>query len=332
MSRGVSWLNPPPCVVIGGSESFLVDREIRNAVLLTEKAGRTVVRSSSDAEAADAISAAETLGVSSLIVSDWEDVSSGTVSSIQASQPKKTCLLIRVEGSPAPEKSSPILSLVEKNLQVFHNTPGTKKGVRELAVRFVKSEAASLTGNKEALEEKLADALVGAVGTDLGVLSWEILKAVTLASAEGRKTLSPQDIRSVMRVSTELDMSPLREALASRDRKRVCSALEKIRNSSSEDPVMLLLRARGGPADLVMTWLQVSLLLEKGVTSSSEIASRLSQPEWAISKEAIPAARKWGSSPLRRLLRLLSLVDRGVLKGSPAPWVSCEAALLKECF
>ena len=44
----------------------------------------------------------------------------------------------------------------------------------------------------------------------------------------------------------------------------MAKALSRMHRKAASDPTMLLLRARGGPADLAYRWLQAAMLLERG--------------------------------------------------------------------
>jgi DNA polymerase III delta subunit len=325
----MSWKNPPPAVVIGGTEGFLVGREIRKAVLVTELSGRRVVRAESDAEAVDAMTMADTFGDACLILIPLSEVSVETIREIKGNQPHKTGLLIHHDGA-LNENSHPALTEVHAGFQVKHNTPKSKKDQEKLAVRFARAEADSLMGEKKALEQNLAEALVKNVGTDLGVLSFEIAKMAAMARSEGSTSITLAHIRALIRGSSEIDMESVRVAMKARDPAKMAAALNRIRRNAPEDPVMLLLRARGGPADIALTWLRAALLLEKGA-SVEEVASRIGVPEWATKRDVVPAVQRWGAPALRDLVSRLSWVDRGVLLGSPSPWVSCESALLIGC-
>lgn len=325
----MSWINPPPVVVIGGTEPTLVSREIRNAVLTTEKSGRRVVRADTDSEAVDAMTMADTFGDACLILISIDQVSVETVREMKASQPFRTGLLIYSDKA-LNEKAFPVLAEVHSGFQVQHNIPSSKKDQLKMASRFARAEAASLLGNKKALEGDLADALVKGVGTDLGTLAFEIAKMAALVRSEGGDEIKLPHVKALIRGSAGIDMESVRAALGARDQVKMAAALDRIRRNAPTDPVMLLLRAKGGPADLALTWLRASLLLEKGA-SVEEVASRIGVPEWATKRDVLPAVKRWGTAALRDLVQNLSRVDRGVLQGSPSPWVSCESALLLGC-
>lgn len=265
-----------------------------------------------------------------LIVSSGKVVTVELLKSIKKSPVPGCCLLIVVEEA-LSEKKFPFMAEVHGAYQVEYDRPTDRKGRREQSIKFVQVEAANLLGRKDALSDKLAEALVNNAGEDLGALSYEIAKMAAHARFEGKNEIGIDTMRGLIRASTDIDMGPLREAMKMRDGPRVAVALERIRRTAGTDPVMLLLRGRGGPADLAMKWLRTALLVEKGA-QAQEIAVRTSTPEWAVSKDLIPAAKRWGVEPLRVLVRDLARVDRGALLGAPAPWSSCEAALLLGCL
>jgi DNA polymerase III delta subunit len=324
---GMSWKNPPPIVVIGGTEDYLRDREVRNAILQSARSKKAIVRAEGDADVIDAYGVASTFGEATLIVAPAEKISPKTVSSVREDPAPGSCLLIQVEGPLDPSKF-PYLGEIHAAYQVEHVRPTTKKGLHQLAERFARAEADRLLGAKGTLDPKLAGALVGAVGTDLGVVHFEIQKMAALARAKGSTQIDAGAVRELIRGSNELDLSGLREALKAKSPSRIATEMDRLRRKSAGDPpLMLLLRAKGGPADLAMRWLTCALMMERG-SSEMEISLRLGEPEWAVSKDLIPAAKKWGIPSLRVLVSQLAQVDRGVLKGSPNPWVALESSLL----
>lgn len=326
----ISWLKAVPVIALGGTEEFLRDRELRRGVLACQKLGREVIRADTDGEVVDALTMARTFGGEFLIIVPVDVVKIETVQRYNEDPLSGTSLLIWVDGG-FNEKKFPVLAEVHGAYQYDHERPEAKKDQRAQAIRFCQVEAANLLQRKDALSEKLAEALVNAVGIDLGMLSFEISKMAAAARFQGVNEITAEVVRSLVRGSTEVDIGPLREALKMRDGVRVASAMERIRRTDGSDPVMLLLRGRGGPADLALKWLRTALLLEKGATPQ-EIGMRTNTPEWAVTKDLIPSAKRWGVASLRQLVKDLARVDRGVLLGAPAPWASCEAALLIGCL
>jgi DNA polymerase III delta subunit len=321
----MSWRNPPPCVVIGGDEDLLRKREIHKAVQVTIQSGRPVIWASKDSEVVDALTSASTFGDSALIVCPLQEISRETLLDVKQNQPPLTGLLL-IHEEELDEKKFPALEEVHGGYRISHVKPTSKKGLKSLAVRFSRKEAEDLLGDKESLPEKLAEALVEAAGVDLGVLAFELQKAAALARFENKKHIEADHIKKLLRAHSEIDLTPLREALKIRDPKKILSSLEKIHRASGGDPVMLLLRSKGGPADLAVTWLRASLFLKRG-GSSGDIAQRLGVPDWSV-PDILAALKNWKTQELRSLVGELALVDRGVLLGTPSPWVALQSRLL----
>ncbi len=324
----IAWSKPPPLIMCAGNNHFLRQRALRFHIGKAHSAGYDIRFVVSDAEVDEAISISETWGTPTLLVADPNVVDFETAKTYQEAPVPKTSILFNVSGPPN-EKKMPVVGLVHGAHQQVFNLPPKKKDLRDLAIRFARAEASRLLGSKDVLDRKLAGSLVRAVGTDLGSMSFEIEKAAALCRYESRTKITADDLKKTIHPSAQVDLQPLREALADADGVRTAAALTKIKRRSTSDPTMMLLRARGGPADLVYRWLQTALLLSDGIPVAG-IATSLGSPEWAITRE-IAAAKKWGREDLTRLLSDLAHVDRGVFKGIPAPWTACEAALLRGC-
>jgi DNA polymerase III delta subunit len=325
----LSWDKPPSVVAITGDEHFLRRRWLHHTTTEAFQAGYEVIHAGSDGEVVDALSMGATFGQPTLIRVDAESLDVETVEAHLAEKPPKVCLLVEVPGT-VSEKKHPSVALVKKKHRLSYNVPSRKQDQEGLARKFLFVEATRLLGSEESLSPQLAKALINALGTDLGVLSYEMSKITALVRFRGGKQIEVGDVTSLIRGKTGAEMQPLRDALAQADGKRVAKALIKIRRKSASDPTMLLLRARGGPADLAYQWLQAALLLKRGC-SPAEVASGLGSPGWIVEGTTIPAAKKWGVGNLILLVRDLAHADRGLLKGAPAPWVACEAALLRGC-
>lgn len=324
-----SWKNPPPLVAIGGDEHFLRGREIRKAVLQTVQDGRTVIWAEKDSEVVDALTMAATFGEASLIIIPGGVLEIETAREFKANPTPKTCILLTFDGPFDPEKT-PILTEVHGASQVQFIIPKTKKDHKAFVVRFVKAEASEQLGVKEGLSTKLAEAIIGVVGNDLGTLYHELLKITALARSRGAPEIQIEHVKSLIRASTEVNLDGLRDALRRRDGAGVAKEMDRIYRLAPTEPTMLLLRGRGGPADLALKWLRTAVLLENGA-QPSEIASRISSPEWIVTNDLIPGAQRWGSTRLRELVANLAHADRSVKFGAPSPWLALESALLIGC-
>ena len=325
---GMSWRKPPPVVIIGGTEDYLRDREIRNAIRVSRQSGKTVVEANDEGDVLDALSASDTFGIQTLVVIPAKKISPDLVQEHKDSGSKEACILLTVDGA-LDDSKLPAIAGVHGAYRVEHTRPTTKSGLVKLAERFVRAEADALLPGKGVISEGLTEALTGAVGTDLGMLHFELYKMCALARSRGETQITKDCVQELLRPSSDIDLGPLREALKLRSAGRVAGALDRIRRRAPDDPTMLLLRGKGGPADLVVTLLRASLM-GRGV-SADRAAERLGIPTWAYSKDIEPALKNWKTPILRELVGDLASVDRAVLLGSPSPWVALVSALLRAC-
>lgn len=324
-----SWDKPPLVMAITGDERFLRRRWLHHVTLGAFQAGYEVVHAGSDSEVIDTLSMGAAFGQPTLILVDGDKVDLETVKTHLADKPKQVCIVMEVDGEVNPKKH-PAVALVKKKHLVNYSIPARKTDQESRAAKFLQMEAHRLMSSPEVLTDKLAVAMVGVLGVDLGVLAHEVGKVTALVRSQGGKTITAKEVKAVVRGHTGVEMQPLRDALSFGDTKKMAKALAVIRRKSASDPTMLLLRSRGGPADLAYQWLQVSILLKRGKTSA-EIATLVGSPSWRVERSLIPAAKRWGTRNLVHLVRDLAHADRSVFKGVPSPWVACEAALLRGC-
>lgn len=327
----VAWSSkgPPPLMMVSGDNRFLRRRAVHHLVNQAYKAGYEVNFAGSDGEVVESISMGGVFGQPTLIVANPVDVAVETATTLIKDKPPKVGILMEAPG-PVNAKKMPVTGHVQGPHQIAFNLPSKKKDLEAFALRFIRHESDRLLSKKGSLDKKLATAVVRGVGADLGVLAYEASKFTALVRSRGADTVTVADLRATIRGSAAADMQPVRTALAAANGPAMAAALYKVRRKSVSDPTMLMLRARGGPADLAYQWLRASLMLKRG-SGATSIASALGSPEWAVTRDVIPAAKKWGTTNLTKLVKRLALVDKGVQAGIPAPWVACEAALLAGC-
>ena len=100
----LSWANPPPVVLVGGTEEFLVRRELKNAILSAHKSGIRTEFATSDSEAVDILTGASTFGDTCLVHIDAKEVSEQTVQEVLENPVEKVCLLIHCPYEVNPKK------------------------------------------------------------------------------------------------------------------------------------------------------------------------------------------------------------------------------------
>jgi|TARA_R110000824_G_scaffold48399_15_gene136729 DNA polymerase III delta subunit len=325
MKRG--WSNPPPVVVVGGTEPYLRDREIRKAVQASVSLGRDVVELNSGAEAMQTVSYASTFGMPTLVVVPASEMKAEDIIKHTAKKDTSVTLLLTVAGE-INDKKIPAVAPVHGAHRISFSQPKTRKAQARAATIFAQKEADSLMKSKDVLPLRLAEALVKVVGTDLGLVYHEVLKVCTLAQARGISPLTPDLMKATLYRPGGVVLDPVREALAASNPIAMMKALDRLKAGVS-DPVMLLLRAKGAPGKLATLWLQVCSLLERGA-SEEEISHRLNIPIWAVKTE-VATAQRWGSKRLSKLVVSLSDVEGGVFIGAPSPWVACVIALVGSC-
>ena len=327
MKKG--WGNPPSVVVVGGTEAYLRDREIRKAVLAAVSTGRDVVECGpSDADPMQAVSYAGTFGMPTLVIVSASQLKVEDVEKHVAAKKSPVTLLLKVDGE-LDEKKVPSIAPVHGANRIAFSKPKTRKAQTKAAVKFARKEADSRMQSKDVFPLRLAEALVNTVGTDLGVVSNEVLKVASLARARGVSPITVDLLKATLHRPSGVDLTRVRKALVAMDPVAMMKALDRLKGGVNGDPVMLLLRAKGAPGKQALLWLQICSLLSQEATSE-EISHRLKIPSWAVKGE-IAAAKRWGSSRLSKLVVSLSEVERGALSGAPSPWVSCVTALVGSC-
>ena len=176
------------------------------------------------------------------------------------------------------------------------------------------------------LPDGLARALVKRVGNDLGVVSFEVDKAVRLASVLGVKLLEPIHLRGSMASLTELDGSSLAESLGTRSARLISDELFRYRGSKKADPTIEVCGKVLTPT--VLRWLQAAYLLSRG-TSAAGAAGRVGSNPWYWEHKVLPHAKNWGVEGCRGLLEVISTSQKAVFEGSISPWGILESGLLR---
>jgi len=329
----IAWATkgPPRVMLVSGTDDFLRGRWVRQVITDAHRHGYDVVQAADEGDVVSTVTMAGTFGTKTLVVAPADKISVETVEEHVGSGPDNVSILLEIPGL-KDDKKYPAICPVHEGYRINFDVPASKKDLESRAVQFVRVEAARVLGAKDSkMDARLATSVVRGVGTDLGVLAHEVLKYAGHAKARGASAIEVEDVRAMIRGSAEADIQPVRDALSRADAKGMAKALDRVRSKSvGGDPTMLLLRARGGPADLALQWLRVALLLDKGA-GASQIASQVGVPEWAVQRDIVPTVRRWGKTNLTNLVQNLAAADRAALRGAPSPWIAVEAALLDGC-
>lgn len=239
--------------------------------------------------------------------------------------PDTVTLLLNHEGE--PDRRTKFAKWIEQHRDIHRGFTAPKPWDEiEVGAKFVVEEAQYR--QKQFDPPDLAGALVRRVGTELGFLSFEVMKLAALTTALGTDTILPEHLRAVMSEVSEAGMQPILDALALRDRKRLAAALAHTEKTSSVPPSSLTMKAARILAPTALNWMSVSALLAEG-RQASEMASVLGLNPWFLANKILPAASRWPRQDAIRLVRLLAASERAVFDGHLDPWTELSAGLLQ---
>ena len=176
------------------------------------------------------------------------------------------------------------------------------------------------------IKPPLAKAVVSAVGTDLGVLSFEIFKMTVLAEVEGVKEITPQIAKGCLAGIMEGGVSLALDALSYRDPGKMGKALLRI-EKSYKDPVMLVCRAVESRA---YSWLPVVKAREAGL-NLKDAAEQSGMNAWFYETKLYPQTVNWTTGDIIGLVGAMAESERALLNGAVAPWVFLKSKLLTAC-
>lgn len=324
------WEKPPPVVVLSGTEGYLRDRELHEAIVVAEESGRQVeVLEGTDRAGLRA--ALATTGIlfkerSLVVVRNAASVDVELVLEHHAGGDGTVALLLHNEAG-IREKSNlnRIVQELPSRLVARFERPKPWEEF-QYAKAFAVKEAAR---RKLKIEPTILDALVRQVGTDLGVLSFELDKLEWLLGAEGEeREVSVDHLRGVVGVQGDMGPRPVVEALESRNVRSLAAAMTNVRRAHGNQISSATMRVLAFVRSAATVWLHVANLLRNSVPMG-EIASRAGVHPFVARKVHVPVARRWGEYALLRLLVDLARIERGVRSGQVTPWVALECALFR---
>lgn len=238
-------------------------------------------------------------------------------------QPGITVALVR-EGTPKKNGTfSKLVEVLPKRLHQRFALPPFFKQADDailMCVQEAKERGKDLPG-------EAAEMLVNVVGSNLGMLHWEVFKLCTLLDAQGETKVTPKHVRGTVAQTDASGVQPLIDALGLASLRRVSRQLSWIERTHPGDPTMKVVRFI---YPSLTKWLAVADLHERGL-SPSEAASDLNLNSWYHKNKLLPVAKRWKRRRLFELMGVLRRAERGVLKGSVSPWMRLSAGLLRAC-
>lgn len=332
----MSWLNPPPVIVVTGDEDYLRRRELQKALAGAARTGRRVeyIQGTDSQTLSRVLSSGSVLFKDRTLamVSDADRVDVDMVLRHHKRGSAKVALVLTQEGT-AKKKGSlvEISKVLSKSLRLhFEKVALWKRD--SFAASFVVKEGKAL-GIR--VSEKVATVMVAAAGDDLGVLSFELQKLAALLGSlefekpEKERAARPEvegvHLRQSLSTLTQVGAISVVEALAARNAKRLVRALATMRKTHTSDPTM---KACALLAHNVTQWLHAAALISQNA-AIEEIGLRLRLHPYVCKTKVLPAAKNWGERNLAGVLTGLAAVERGVRSGHLNSWVELECVLLK---
>jgi DNA polymerase III delta subunit len=209
-----------------------------------------------------------------------------------------------------------------------YNRGSTRRERKQAAEKFCAAEA-----KRQGIEiaEDMCTAIVEVTGDDLGIVSWELYKISALARAKGIKTISNDLLSQTLRLATNSpDLQQFVEAMSQLDTKRVAKIFNRYRHG---DHTMLLLRSKGGPVDTAISWLRILEVVSDTNNANNDldyVSTMVGIPTWQLKNRDMQAAKRWGESRLRGLLKGITELERSIVEGRcHNPWLACQSIFLQ---
>lgn len=323
------WRNPPPVVILSGGDEALRIRELRKAVQTADQTDREVqyVKGEEHEEIESFLSTTGILFEEKLLVV-VNDPAKAPVEPIVKHHHRGDNMMVFVlheEGD--IKKKSNLGKIVEKLPERFVARFELPKPweAHDRAVSFCVKEAKS---HGIQLAENWAGAMVRNIGTNSGVLAFEVEKLAIYLGALGTTKVQSEHLSATLAAFTELGPKPIVDALERRDLAAAARALTNMRRTHAGQLAGAAAQACGFLGHNVRLWLHVAALVGEGL-GLDEISEQTGLKSFRLRKNLLPVARRWGEGRLTSLLKSLATVERSVRSGHVNPWVEFECAIFR---
>lgn len=315
-------------IAVSGSEKFLRNRAIREVITTQTKKQWNVleVDAAEPGGVATAFNHASLCGGRTLAIVRNPEKDIPTIEQHRQTQDDLVVLLLDCDGD-VKDSSKLGKLLATPGIEHHKFSMPTKIWEQEaFAESFCVSEAKSYNFK---MDKVLARALVEYIGTDIGVLSFEMLKIATLAEAESSQEITKEIVRSCLGTVSEGGLQQILEALAIRDARRLSKALYRF-SQMQKDPnngVMLVCRAVESKA---YSWFPIIKAREQGQTPQ-QAAENAGINAWFYMNKLYPQTVKWTTSDALKLIQEMARSERTLLQGGSAPWAALVSRLMSFC-
>jgi len=217
-----------------------------------------------------------------------------------------------------PKSSLP--KLLEGFISHCLNEPKYEDKKLEWCANFVQEYA--LRHNKE-ISHEICMALVSRVGTNLGLLRYEVLKFVMLAGEE--KTITAKMVAGVLADLIGPNSKELVDAILFRNPRSFLKLCSRIEKSSSTDQTMAV--CNGLLFYNLRQLFDIAVRLQSGM-SVAEISSDLNKNPWLVENKLKPQIERLGLKRIVKLIHALYESEDSVLKGSRNPWQNFKTRVI----
>lgn len=325
------WAKPPTVIVVAGSNDYLRRREIQKAIRAAGMTGRRVEHiDGGDREALSEIMDSGVLFADPVlvIIANPEELDAEVVKAHRESKNRDIGLVL-LHTTEFTAKSA-MGKLVEaagipKRYRLIYKAPAPYK-MAEAAAGFIQEDA---KGFGITVSGPLAEALVAKVGTDYGVLHFELLKVAAYMKAVGEigDTVKPPHLKATMSLTGEAAVQPIVDAVGRASPKNTLRAMGVLKANAKDDPTLLVCAWLGNQA---VRWLHASALVAEGA-DAKEASSRIGVHPFVYDRFVLPVASRWGGPRLRVLVENISIAERAIRSGHINPWVELECGLVRSC-
>lgn len=318
-------MTAPSVLLVAGGDEFRRSRLIRTIATTRSKKGWKIESiSGKDPALEETLASYGSFLAESCVVllSDPEKADLSVLLS-QIQHPNESVLLVmdhdgEVSASSVFHKKI-VTNLPKECIRVFPAVPFYKAA--ENAASLVQEEA-KVRGVR--IDANLAEALVTKTGTDLGFLTFEVLKAAMITPRG--EPITATTLKSTMAPILDLGHDSLVEAIGSHNLPWAVREMARYRAGESSDPTIKFCGQALSPT--VIRWLQASVLHDSKIDPKSA-AARVNANPWYWEHKVLPPAVRWGTHGCVRLLNSISEAQQAVFQGASSPWNLLEIGIIR---
>ena len=170
----------------------------------------------------------------------------------------------------------------------------------------------------------ICKSIVSRVGQDVGILRYEAMK---LSYVGEGKEITPKEVMSVLAPLSEMDGLRFVDAVYGGDVKHFLKMCTRFEQNRKTDPTINI--CRGLLHSTTLGVLEVRLLLDKKVTSPSDIAEKVGKNRWLVENVLLPRAKSHTTKKIQEILGVLYHCENLALSGVVSPFTALKTGLVQ---